>query len=461
MARALLAGGRWDEAEQLLAAAAGADVALDHVLAARLALGRHQEDEAMQRARAALAEVGRDRPEVACEAWEVLGRAARRDVVEAQAAFEEGHRLAEERGLVLWSCRLLAAMGSLDLVQRRPPKERLVAARRAALDAGAIATAARAELELDMARLQYHELDDAAASLDNAITMMERLHLPEVGQAYGIRATVHGLCDRMPEMEADIAVMGRSAGNEALLAVAVPAHVRSLVAIGHGRYEEAREHLARAMAGARRFPAYPLSLRGYWSLLETVLGGDGAAAREEVRAGPQASSPQNAFGLRCADAVALGRRGEREAAEETFADAGWDLPGAEPWLEIHARLLVARAAAADGWGEPEQWFRHALDGLLGLGQTEAASACRAAMREAGVAVPRRAAGSDRVPPHLQRLGVTAREYDVLELVVAGLSNRDIAERLFLSVRTVETHVARLLQRTGSAERGGLAAHLTG
>jgi DNA-binding NarL/FixJ family response regulator len=130
-------------------------------------------------------------------------------------------------------------------------------------------------------------------------------------------------------------------------------------------------------------------------------------------------------------------------------------------MEVHARVLVARAAAADGWGAPEQWFRQALDALVDYGQTEAASACRVAMREAGIAVPRRAVGSDRVPAHLQRIGVTAREYDVLELVVNGMPNKVIADRLFLSVRTVETHVARLLQRTGAPDRGALAAHLTG
>ncbi len=100
-----------------------------------------------------------------------------------------------------------------------------------------------------------------------------------------------------------------------------------------------------------------------------------------------------------------------------------------------------------------------LDGLVGYGLTEAASGCRVAMREAGFAVPRKAAGSQRVPAHLQRLGVTAREYDVLELVVEGLQNKQVADRLYLSVRTVETHVTRLLQRTGAADRSALASYL--
>lgn len=464
LARALLTGGRLDEAEAMLDRAAG-DPALTHVLAARLAIGRQQEDVAVERARAALAEVGADRPEVACEAWEVLGSAARgRDVLEAEAAFEEGFRLADRSGLVLWRCRLLAALGALDIVQRRPTDERLLAARSAALAAGAIATAARVELDLNMLRTRYFELDEAMAAIDNAIRMMEKLRLSDLSIAYMVRALTHGLMGQEDAMLADLEACARAPHDEAVLAVAVPGHVLGPVALTRGRYEEAREHWAVAVEATRRHPSFPFSTRGLWALLETVLDvsdDGGAAARELIRTGPQATSPYNVFVLRYADAVALGRAGEKERAEQLFADAEFAFPGREPWMEIHARVLVARAAAADGWGQPEQWFRHALDGLVDYGQTEAASACRVAMREAGIAVPRRAAGGDRVPAHLQRIGVTAREYDVLELVVDGMPNKVIADRLFLSVRTVETHVARLLQRTGAPDRGALAAHLVG
>ncbi|WP_435771830.1 ATP-binding protein [Nocardioides sp. SYSU DS0651] len=460
LARALLAGGRWDEAAAMLDAAAGHDPVVEDVLAARLALGREDDLLAAQRARAALDAVGDDRPEVACEAWEALGRAARaRDYVAAEEAFEAGYRLAEEHGLRLWQCRLLAALGSLDLAVRRPVEDRLVAARALALEAGAIATAARIEIELNLVRLRYLELDRAMEAVDNAITVMSRLRLPDLAVGYLLRATTHGLAGRPEAMERDVAVALASPMDEALRSVGVPGHVRAFVTLAHGRYDEARQHLGVAMDYHRRVPSLPFSLRGLWALLETVLTGDGAAAREEVRSGPQANTPHNWFALRYADAVALGRAGRGPEAERVFADAEWVLPDREPWPELHARLLVARAAAADGWGDPEPWFRHVLDGLVGYGQTEAASVCRVWMREAGFAVPRKAAGSGRVPAHLQRLGVTAREYDVLELVAAGLQNRQIADRLYLSVRTVETHVARLLQRTGSEDRGQLAGHL--
>ena len=464
LARALLAGGRWDEAEATLDQAAG-DPALVHVLSARLALGRQQGDLAVERARAALAAVGADRPAVACEAWEVLGSAARgRDVIEAENALEEGFRLADRSGLVLWRCRLLAALGALDIVQRRPSDERLLAARKAALAAGAIATAARVELDLNMLRTRYFELDEAMAAIENAVEMMTRLRLPDLSVALMVRALTHGLMGRDDAMAADLDECMTVPHDAAMLGVAVPGHVLGPVALTRGHYDEALEHWTKAVAAAEEYPSFPFSTRGLWALLETVLdtsGDGGAAARDQIRTGPQASSPYNRFVLRYADAVAHGRAGEKEQAEQVFADAEWPFPGREPWMEVHARVLVARAAAADGWGAPEQWFRQALDALVDYGQTEAASACRVAMRDAGIAVPRRAVGSDRVPAHLQRIGVTAREYDVLEMVAGGMANKVIADRLFLSVRTVETHVARLLQRTGAADRGALAAHLAG
>jgi DNA-binding NarL/FixJ family response regulator len=80
------------------------------------------------------------------------------------------------------------------------------------------------------------------------------------------------------------------------------------------------------------------------------------------------------------------------------------------------------------------------------------------LREAGAPVPRRGRGTSEVPEHLRRLGVTSREVDVLALVAQGLPNAVIAQRLFLSPRTVETHVANLLAKTGAAGRAELASY---
>ncbi|WP_314174826.1 response regulator transcription factor [Streptomyces winkii] len=52
--------------------------------------------------------------------------------------------------------------------------------------------------------------------------------------------------------------------------------------------------------------------------------------------------------------------------------------------------------------------------------------------------------------------LTAREREVLEAVVAGRSNAEIAERLFIGVTTVKSHVASLMTKTGSRNRVQLA-----
>ena len=63
---------------------------------------------------------------------------------------------------------------------------------------------------------------------------------------------------------------------------------------------------------------------------------------------------------------------------------------------------------------------------------------------------------DGMPDRLARAGVTDREAEVLWAVGERLRNREIAERLHLSVRTVESHIAALLRKLGAADRAELA-----
>ena len=53
---------------------------------------------------------------------------------------------------------------------------------------------------------------------------------------------------------------------------------------------------------------------------------------------------------------------------------------------------------------------------------------------------------------LEELGITARELDILEAMAAGLSNREIAERLFVSENTVKTHANRLFTKLSAQRR---------
>ena len=53
---------------------------------------------------------------------------------------------------------------------------------------------------------------------------------------------------------------------------------------------------------------------------------------------------------------------------------------------------------------------------------------------------------------LKRTGISNREYEVLELIAAGLSNQDIADRLFVSTSTVKTHVSNVLAKLDASRR---------
>ena len=117
---------------------------------------------------------------------------------------------------------------------------------------------------------------------------------------------------------------------------------------------------------------------------------------------------------------------------------------------------MAPAAHADGWGDPIAWLRESLATFEANGHDALAARCRTLLKECGAPVPRKGRGdTGTVPTALAALGITSREADVLALVADGATNREVAERLFISQRTVDKHVERLLQKAGT-NRAGLA-----
>jgi len=59
---------------------------------------------------------------------------------------------------------------------------------------------------------------------------------------------------------------------------------------------------------------------------------------------------------------------------------------------------------------------------------------------------------ERNEARLEELGITPRELEILEAMAAGLSNREIAGRLFVSENTVKTHTARLFDKLSARRR---------
>lgn len=91
----------------------------------------------------------------------------------------------------------------------------------------------------------------------------------------------------------------------------------------------------------------------------------------------------------------------------------------------------------------------ALTLLDDLGATRVAAKLRRDLREAGLrSIPRGVRASTRANPQ----GLTSREVQVLGLVASGLSNREIADRMAISIRTVDHHVSALLAKPGLESR---------
>ncbi|UGS87936.1 helix-turn-helix transcriptional regulator (plasmid) [Ralstonia wenshanensis] len=71
-------------------------------------------------------------------------------------------------------------------------------------------------------------------------------------------------------------------------------------------------------------------------------------------------------------------------------------------------------------------------------------------------VPAGGVGADTLLVHAEPRPLTRRQHDILQEVVCGRSNSEIAERLHISVETVKTHMRQLLARLGARNRTELA-----
>ena len=124
---------------------------------------------------------------------------------------------------------------------------------------------------------------------------------------------------------------------------------------------------------------------------------------------------------------------------------------AESWAMLGCPYESALALASAG---DEPGLRRALTELQRLGARPAAGIVTRRLHERGVhGLPR---GPRQVTRH-NPASLTAREIEVLALVAQGLRNSDVAERLFLSPKTVDHHVSAILRKLDVRTRGEASA----
>ncbi len=138
---------------------------------------------------------------------------------------------------------------------------------------------------------------------------------------------------------------------------------------------------------------------------------------------------------------------ERLAPPFAAERAGRWAEAAELWERLgcpfEQALALARGGTQEGLTDATRMFDR-------LGADAAVARARALLRAQGWVAPR-AARSARHPT-----GLTAREVEVLGLVSEGLTDAEVAQRLFISRRTAEHHVSSILAKVGAASRRELA-----
>jgi DNA-binding CsgD family transcriptional regulator len=212
-----------------------------------------------------------------------------------------------------------------------------------------------------------------------------------------------------------------------------------------------------------------LDLRGGngWELLTRTLlalGELDAAAEVAATADARARTsllPQRTATAVCARAAVLLARGDPAAAIDTAREA---LPLAEsagnPVLGARARALIGTALGRAGSTEQAiAELEEAERTLFAAGALREADGAAQELRRLGRRGPRRIRDNRGAAGGIATL--SPREREVATLVAAGKRNRDVAAALFVSEKTVESHLARIYDKLGVRSRAALATIIAG
>ncbi len=240
-------------------------------------------------------------------------------------------------------------------------------------------------------------------------------------------------------------------------------HVRTLDALSRGDFDEAYR-CASAVSPAGQLASHvPNAL---WLIMELVeaaarsgRSGDAAAhvaAAREARIGGLSS--RLALVLAGAAAMAASDRDHRDLFEQALL-----VPDADRWPFDLARIQLAygeRLRRTQSPSDARTQLSAAIDAFDSLGAVPWVARADAELRATGIHRERPGPGRPG------DIGLTAQQHQIAELAAAGLSNKQIAERLFLSPRTVGYHLHQVFPKLGVTSRAALrdalaAAHQAG
>jgi DNA-binding CsgD family transcriptional regulator len=228
------------------------------------------------------------------------------------------------------------------------------------------------------------------------------------------------------------------------------AHVRATAALSRGDFESAYRH-AREVCEPVTVPAFkPAALWVLFDLVEAAARAgrmeDAAAHVADLRAARVAElSPRLALVVAAAEAmIAPGESGCR-AFVEALA-----IPGIDRWPFLLARIRLAygeRLRRVKQIGEARRQLSGAADAFERLAAAPWLARARSELRAMGFS-------ADSVPGAAEPL--TPQEHEIARLAASGLTNKQIGERLYLSPRTVGSHLYHLFPKLGVSSRAGLA-----
>ncbi|MET9696730.1 AAA family ATPase [Streptomyces sp. NPDC006529] len=396
-------------------------------------------------------------PTVVCQAWELLATLAReRDFDEATALLESALHTAEQHQLPLQRMYALTRIGGNNWLTEGNTIP-LLAARGEAQRLGSATIVYTIDGIMILDAALRAEFTAAAQGAEECLAVVQRLRLaPATRYVLMAKATLAAHQGDRADMERALDAFAEWDGSGSQEEPLTRGLARAFCALlEEDRPAAVRElHTVAELENTNPSTYYLSGRYGIGLLLDVLSGEAGRGPYEEIAATAPGRMRWNRQFVHFAGAVLLGREGRPDLAAAAVNEA---LRTAEPYATaLHLGLrLIAEAAHEDGWGEPVAWLRRAELHFHQQSVAPVANACRAALRRMGAPVAQRRSGSGNIPDVLRTQGVTVREYEVFRLLAERLGNKDIADRLYISPRTVEKHIASLGTKTGRSNRAAL------